>query len=595
MRLSKKIIVCTAVIGFWASYSQAQVVSGQRYRIISKCDNQDKTLAVAGSSLSNEAQIIVETRSDLKSSQVFKIESVSGAFKITAENSGKVFDIAGASKANNAGLQQFDFHSSTNQLFRIKTMADGSNRFQNVGSGLYLNLANALTTDGNGVEQFQNISTCSEKFKLVLASQIVAKPVTTWTVCANENQTCSFVGTRNVRYGANGFYTIKSMTSSVVCSNSVFGDPILGTAKTCEYSSDTQLSSTPTPTPTPVPIARRDPFKQPFSSTSIWNMPIGSGAIYVPANLTTDPNNDPWAPMPMIDDERIVLTPTAPLTNIYYSSAGWTPGADRCNSTGGILTSVPMPSNYIQPNSNTNDSAVFLMPDGRTLIHTQPFARCNAGGYGTSLVKFNPVDLYGDGILGSHGGSGMSAIGGSIRVGELRPGQQGPKHAIKLIVYARQSLFKCKTASECFRWPAVTADSYAVGFYGVENQATSAAMKMGALLAIPASVNITALGIETEPGRQLAWTLQNYGAYIVDDGYGPQFGFAAEEGPAGSLRTQFKADYGMNLAARVNDNTPWVRDVQRLAKALYVVDNNGPTSIGGGGTPRQPLAAPIAP
>ena len=38
-----------------------------------------------------------------------------------------------------------------------------------------------------------------------------------------------------------------------------------------------------------------------------------------------------------------------------------------------------------------------------------------------------------------------------------------------------------------------------------------------------------------------------------------------------------------------NSANAWSRDVQRLRQALQVVDNNGPASIGGGGTPRQPL------
>ena len=33
----------------------------------------------------------------------------------------------------------------------------------------------------------------------------------------------------------------------------------------------------------------RDPIRQPFASNSIWNMPIGSGAVYVPANLPALP------------------------------------------------------------------------------------------------------------------------------------------------------------------------------------------------------------------------------------------------------------------------------------------------------------------
>jgi hypothetical protein len=311
-------------------------------------------------------------------------------------------------------------------------------------------------------------------------------------------------------------------------------------------------------------------------------MPIGSGAIYVPANLSGNPGGDVWAPMPQIDDEHIVLKPTAPLTNINYSSAGWS-GANRCGATGGLLVSVPMPSNYVVPNDGSNSSSVFLMADGRTIIHTQPLARCTAGGPATSLVKFNPVDLYGDGRTGSHGGSGLSAIGGSIRMGELRPGSQGPRHALKVNVYAKEAIFRCTTKADCFRWPAFTADSYAVGFYGTAGTATSA-MKMGSLLAIPSTVNIASLGLETEPAKQLAWTLQNYGAYIVDDTWGPSFAFNAENGPDGSKRTEFKADYGYDFEQRVNNNSPWSRDIQRLVKALSVINNNSPTSIGGGGT-----------
>ena len=413
-----------------------------------------------------------------------------------------------------------------------------------------------------------------------------------WVHCANEGGTCNFSGVKSLRYGAAGRSAYKTMSGPVACTNAVFGDPYPGTYKYCDVAETSATTPPQAPVVTPAPAAApgsRDALKSPFASNSIWNMPIGSGASYVAANLPAVPGGDIWSPMPMIDDERIVLRPAATMTPINYSDAGWT-GKNRCNATGGQLISVPIPSDYVVPNSNANESAVFLQADGRTLVQTQPFTRCSAGGPATSYVKFNPVDLYGPGITGSHGGSGLSAIGGSIRVGELRPNSQGPRHALKVVVYGKQSLFRCTTSSQCYRWPAVQADSYAVGFYGTNGNNTNAAMKMGALLAIPASRDLPSLGLETEPGKQLAWTLQNYGAYIVDDTYSPSFGFAAEEGPDGSVRTQFQSDYGYPLAQRVNGNTPWTRDVQRLHQALYVVDNNGPNSIGGGGTPRQPLA-----
>lgn len=346
----------------------------------------------------------------------------------------------------------------------------------------------------------------------------------------------------------------------------------------------------------------RDPLKWPFASTSIWNMPIGSDAVYVPAKLAAIPGNDKWAPMPQIDDEIIILEPDAPLTPIYRSDAAWT-GKDRCQATGDLLMEVRVPADYVMPHNNKNNSATFLTADRRTLLQAQPFTRCVAGGPATSLVKFPPVDIYGDGVRGAHGGSGLSAFGGSLRLGELRPGGHAPRHALKVDVYAKQALHACRSKHDCFRWPAVGADSYAVGHYGTlrpgkkqpvnlneDHDAPHPALKMGALLAIPANKSLASLGLETEPGKMLAWTLQNYGAYIVDDTWGASFALTAETGPNGSFRAQFKADWGFELEQRVRDNTHWTRDLQRIVAALAVVDNNGPDSIGGGGTPLQPLA-----
>jgi hypothetical protein len=60
---------------------------------------------------------------------------------------------------------------------------------------------------------------------------------TTWTFCAKEGGTCSFSGTRSVRYGANGKYVIKTgVVSQIACTNTAFGgDPAYGYIKSCEY------------------------------------------------------------------------------------------------------------------------------------------------------------------------------------------------------------------------------------------------------------------------------------------------------------------------------------------------------------------------
>jgi hypothetical protein len=357
----------------------------------------------------------------------------------------------------------------------------------------------------------------------------------------------------------------------------------------------------------------RDARAWPFTSNSIWNMPIGSGAQYVPTGIPMPaggPND--WTPMPDIDLERIVLHPEAPLLTVAYSDAAWT-GASRCSATGsapswtGLPVQVPVPASYFVPSDGRNDSAPVLLADGHTILEMQPFTRCAGSSTATALLAFTqyPIDLYGDGTYGSHGGSGLSGLGGDLRVGELLTA--APRHAVKIDLDYTTDYGTCTKADAtcrasvqdacCYRWPAYGADSFAVGGYGASNPGQTKAMRMGSLLAIPASTDIAGMGLETAPGKMLAWTLQNYGAYIVDSGpTGAGVVMCTEDGPDGAFNATFQAHWGYPFNGRARDasgtspNAAFVRDFQRLIAALQVVVNNGPNSIGGGGTPRQPLA-----
>jgi len=64
-----------------------------------------------------------------------------------------------------------------------------------------------------------------------------------WTFCAREGGTCAFTGTQQVRYGANGLYAYKTLSSSTACTNAVFGDPAPGYAKQCDYGSTSSSTS----------------------------------------------------------------------------------------------------------------------------------------------------------------------------------------------------------------------------------------------------------------------------------------------------------------------------------------------------------------
>ena len=60
-------------------------------------------------------------------------------------------------------------------------------------------------------------------------------PTSSWTSCALEDSHCSFSGTKQVRYGTNGTYVSLTFSNGVYCANSVFGDPVYGYVKGCDF------------------------------------------------------------------------------------------------------------------------------------------------------------------------------------------------------------------------------------------------------------------------------------------------------------------------------------------------------------------------
>ncbi len=338
----------------------------------------------------------------------------------------------------------------------------------------------------------------------------------------------------------------------------------------------------------------RDPLVQPFASTSIWNVSIGSAATYVPAEIAIPTGSTVYG-----DEDVIVLTPTAPSTPLYRNTTDWSSTTNRCTYDGGALIyEVPLPAAFVldTPTGDTpNSGLAALLADGRTLQQTQPFARCTAGAPGTSDFVSPEVDLYSDGIPGAHGGSGLSAIGGTLRVGELRPGAPPPHHALKIELFAAENYYNDGQHADCYRWPASECDGYFDDATSpLKYGGTNPSMRPGSLLALPASVSLASLNLTTEPAQSLAWTLQNYGAYVVDDSAWSSMSVCVEHGPAGSFKAQFQGDWGFSFDTD-GTTSAFAKDMAMVIGALNVVDNNTATTIGGGGTPREPPALPLPP
>lgn len=109
------------------------------------------------------------------------------------------------------------------------------------------------TITGNVCNTAQNSSASSQRSSLQqsssLSSSSSSQPVTTWTFCATENETCRFSGTKRVRYGAQNNWNEGNYTNSVVCNNATFGDPLPRTRKTCEIADVVNGTDTTSPTP----------------------------------------------------------------------------------------------------------------------------------------------------------------------------------------------------------------------------------------------------------------------------------------------------------------------------------------------------------
>ena len=185
----------------------------------------------------------------------------------------------------------------------------------------------------------------------------------------------------------------------------------------------------------------RDRFLEPFSATSIWNVAIGSDAHFDHARLylPDGPCGSPpcTEPTQIHNDQDFFLraSPEDPLTP-WVDQGDWG-GDDHCKQHGKEVAKIPFPFNWTsasdggrsvagQPNNNAMGA---LLLDNRTIVQMQPAYRCAPGA--PLLARFgnvtdgcpqqfpNVTDILGDGALGSHGGSGLSGVGGTIRVGEL--------------------------------------------------------------------------------------------------------------------------------------------------------------------------------
>jgi hypothetical protein len=347
----------------------------------------------------------------------------------------------------------------------------------------------------------------------------------------------------------------------------------------------------------------------PFSRTSPWNYPIGSGAEYVdvpvlatlPVALNFD---DRWTCAVAIADaadpplilrfapatgpdstatfllgggktcgngrsvEQTLLASSAvtlAYPGNYYSTLAtpdthvWTLPTDYHHADRDLPRTLRMPRETC-PSPDTDAMLALVQPDGWILESYATVVTSD----GTVLSTMASVlDARGEGTgwwNGRHA-SMLPAIAGLIRTGELASGRI--RHA--LAVQMPRTVLTTVAV-----WPAATFDRDA-GYSGT--------LPMGALLAVPPDVDVTSLGLAPS-GLAIARAAQDYGVYVVDRG-GGGINFLAEAG---------------NPEIRWTDATgqpaSW-HDLKLIGERLKWVHNNATDRPGGGGMPRAPFAPPF--
>jgi len=332
----------------------------------------------------------------------------------------------------------------------------------------------------------------------------------------------------------------------------------------------------------------------PFDASTVWNVPLGDAAVFAPVDLFAGriPHDGIF-----IDEDFFVTTTSADPLVDWFSQGHWnkTPDCEQFPWSP-LVGRVPWPAN-LSITRGGNNALALLLPDGDSLVLTQPAYRCGAGAPLLSLrdAAHGAGSLRGNGDYGGHGGSALNAIGGSLRLGELLPGAPAPRHALKLQLWAKDYYYGPAfgaTRATCFRWPALCCDGY--GGDAALYNGSDARLKPGALLAVPpAALPALVAALATEPARRLAETLATFGGILCDDTYADRATFNAEAG----FDAAFAAAWGFPFVTWPGDARPgaaaWLADALRLWRALAVVDSNAPGAPGGGGAPGAPPPPPF--
>ncbi len=220
----------------------------------------------------------------------------------------------------------------------------------------------------------------------------------------------------------------------------------------------------------------------------------------------------------------------------------------------GVTRSIPIPINATAAAPTPGDQHLHIVGTTKSFVDESWLASRTATGWKTPYTV--RTDLRGPGVgQGGVRAYGGSAIGGLIRLHELQAG--AIRHALAFAM-PRSAMKRGPV------WPAIFEDGDAASTY-------TGTLAMGTLVAIPAGVDLEALGL-SPAGLVVARALQRYGAYLTD---------------ASSNFTLYAEPSAEDLLG------PARADLAAIRAQLRVVTNNSASNVGGGGERLAPAAPPF--
>ncbi len=289
----------------------------------------------------------------------------------------------------------------------------------------------------------------------------------------------------------------------------------------------------------------RDPWLQPFGSSSLWNTAIGSGAQW---SLESDPDTqDVTIPDGTINAGQwsqpfYLGSDSDPLGTLHdLKPWGWWPVPDSTIHIPAEATPDPALDRHI----------ILFNSDKREMFQNFDCVRNLQRGFDCSL---RAIDDVGGSGLGMNWGSGV------IRKWEIEAG------VIRHMLRYALPKSRTKSGGETYfgqAWPLLWED-------GCGTKCYTGNVLFGSTVGIPSTVDITSLGL-TPSGLMLSRALQDYGAVQTDTG-----------GEHGII---FYAEGAAEGTPQLSDMRS---DMDKITPHLRIMRNQGPTSINGGGMRRQP-------